>query len=207
MIRLTVSRYFTPTGRGIQKPYENGNSESYNHELIDRYNRGELMSADSIHFPDSLKFNTLLSKRVVYGGGGIMPDLFIPVDTSLYSDYHRRLVATGLIYRVAMNYIDNHRTELNAKYPKITQFKQSFHVPESTLQEMLTLAEGEKIPFNEEEYNRSKALITLQTKALIARDLFDTGEYYQIINDENESFQAALRIINDTVSYNKELGL
>ena len=95
MIRLTVARYYTPTGRSIQKPYVNGNQEQYNHDLIDRYNRGELMSADSIHFPDSMKYNTLETKRIVYGGGGIMPDVFIPVDTSRYTDYHRSVVAAG----------------------------------------------------------------------------------------------------------------
>ena len=101
MIRLTVARYYTPTGRSIQKPYVNGNQEQYNHDLIDRYNRGELMSADSIHFPDSMKYNTLETKRIVYGGGGIMPDVFIPVDTSRYTDYHRNVVAAGLVNRIA----------------------------------------------------------------------------------------------------------
>ena len=172
MIRLTVARYYTPTGRSIQKPYVNGNQEQYNHDLIDRYNRGELMSADSIHFPDSMKYNTLETKRIVYGGGGIMPDVFIPVDTSRYTDYHRSVVAAGLVNRIAMNYLDRHRAELNKKYPKFAQYKQNFNVTDDIMQELVTLAKDDKIEFNEEQYNRSKPLIMLQIKALIARDLY-----------------------------------
>ena len=206
MIRLTVARYYTPTGRSIQKHYENGKLEDYQHALIDRYNRGELMSADSIHFPDSMKYNTLETKRIVYGGGGIMPDVFIPVDTTRYTDYHRSLVATGLVNRVAMNYLDRNRSEMNKKYPKFSQYKKGFVVPEETLQELIDLGKEEKIEFNEEQYNRSKPLITLQVKALIARDLYDMAEYFQVINDDNQSYQEALRIINDETVYNKELG-
>ena len=206
MIRLTVSRYYTPTGRSIQKPYTSGDGDQYNHDLIDRYNRGELMSADSIHFPDSMKYNTLSTGRVVYGGGGIMPDIFIPLDTTRYTDYHRNVLASGLINRVAMNYLDRHRADMNKKYPKFAQYKQDFQVNDEILQDLLTLAEGDKIKFNEEEYNRSKPLITLQIKALIARDLYDMAEYFQIMNDDNASYQEALRIINDAKAYEKELG-
>ena len=203
MIRLTVARYYTPTGRSIQKPYVNGKQEQYHHDLIDRYNRGELMSADSIHFPDSMKYNTLVSKRTVYGGGGIMPDVFIPVDTSRYTDYHRNIVAAGLVNRIAMNYLDRHRSELNKQYPKFDRYKQQFQVTEEMMQELIALAENDKIKFDEAQYNRSKPLIMLQIKALIARDLYDMGEYFQVINDDNASLQEALRIINDEERYNK----
>ena len=203
MIRLTVARYYTPTGRSIQKTYVNGKQEQYHHDLIDRYNRGELMSADSIHFPDSMKYNTLVSKRTVYGGGGIMPDVFIPVDTSRYTDYHRNIVAAGLVNRIAMNYLDRHRSELNKQYPKFDRYKQQFQVTEEMMQELIALAENDKIKFDEAQYNRSKPLIMLQIKALIARDLYDMGEYFQVINDDNASFQEALRIINDEERYNK----
>jgi carboxyl-terminal processing protease len=205
MIRLTVSRYYTPTGRGIQKPYENGKSEDYNRDLIGRYNRGELMSADSIHFPDSLKFNTLLNKRIVYGGGGIMPDLFIPIDTARYTEYHRRLVANGLINRVAMNYLDRNRALLASEYPEFARYKDLFNVPETLMQELIALGEKETIAFDEQAYSASEALIKLQTKALIARDLYDMGHYYQIINEENHSYKAALQLINDASAYNKSL--
>ena len=201
MIRLTVARYYTPTGRSIQKHYED-----YQHDLIDRYNRGELMSADSIHFPDSMKYNTLETKRIVYGGGGIMPDVFIPVDTTRYTDYHRNLVASGLVNRVSMSYLDRNRAAMNKKYPKFSQYKKDFVVPEETLQELINLGKEDKIEYKEEEYNRSKPLIALQIKALIARDLYDMAEYFQVINDDNASFKEALRIINDEEVYNKELG-
>lgn len=206
MMRLTVSRYYTPTGRCIQKPYENGGLEAYEHDLIDRYNRGELMSADSIHFPDSMKYQTLETQRIVYGGGGVMPDLFIPVDTSRYTDYHRKLVATGLVNRIAMNYLDRNRAEMNKSYPEFSRFKQNFEVTEEMMQELLALAEGEKIVFEEEQYTRSKPLIKLQIKALIARDLYDMAEYFQIINDDNASYQKALELINDKEAYRKALG-
>lgn len=206
MIRLTVARYFTPTGRSIQKPYVNGNQEQYNHDLIDRYNRGELMSADSIHFPDSMKYKTLVTERIVYGGGGIMPDIFIPVDTTRYSDYHRKVLASGAINRVAMNYLDKHRDEMTKKYPQFNQYKQNFNVTEEIMQDLIAVAKEEKIEFNEEQYNLSKDLIMTQIKALIARDLFDMSEYFQIMNDEIPSYKEALRIINDEKAYNKELG-
>lgn len=206
MIRLTVSRYYTPTGRSIQKPYTNGNQAEYKRDLIERYNRGELMSADSIHFPDSLKFNTLETKRTVYGGGGIMPDIFIPVDTTLYTDYHRKAVASGVVNRVAMNYVDRHRTELNKKYPRFDRYKQEFEIPAEATDELKQLAEAEKIPFDQAEYDRSLPLMKLQIKALIARDLYDMNEYFQIINDVNDSYREALRILNDPERYEKTLG-
>lgn len=205
MIRLTVARYYTPTGRCIQKPYEKGKGDEYAHDLISRYNRGELMSADSIHFPDSLKAQTLAKGRTVYGGGGIMPDVFVPIDTTFYSDYHRTLVSKGLVNRVAMNYLDKHREELNKKYKKILTYKEKFIVSESLMDELLAMAEEKKISFKEEEYNRSLPLIQLQIKALIARDLFDMTEYFYIINDANRIYQEALKLINDEAKYNQIL--
>ncbi len=205
MIRLTVARYYTPTGRCIQKPYEKGKGDEYAHDLISRYNRGELMSVDSIHFPDSLKAQTLAKGRTVYGGGGIMPDVFVPIDTTFYSDYHRTLVSKGLVNRVAMNYLDKHREELNKKYKKILTYKEKFIVPESLMDELLAMAEEKKISFKKEEYNRSLPLIQLQIKALIARDLFDMTEYFYIINDANRTYQEALKLINDEAKYNQIL--
>lgn len=206
MIRLTVSRYYTPTGRSIQKPYENGKLEDYQHDLIDRYNRGELISADSIHFPDSMKYNTLINKRIVYGGGGIMPDIFVPVDTARYTDYHRRLVATGLVNRIAMSYLDQNREKMMQEYPKFARYKQYFQVTDEMMEQLIAMANDEKIEFNEEQLNRSRRLIMLQVKALIARDLYEMSEYFQVINDDNESFQEALRIINNKDLYTRELG-
>lgn len=202
MIRLTVARYYTPTGRCIQKPYEKGKSEDYAHDLIDRYNRGELMSADSIHFPDSMKYQTLQNKRTVYGGGGIMPDVFIPIDTTRYSDYHRDLVSKGLVNRVAMDYLDQHRKELLKAYKKPEKYKAEFEITDEILTHLRNLADEKGIAFKEEEYNRSLPLVKLQIKALIARDLYEMGEYFYIINDVNESYQKALNIMKDDAVYN-----
>jgi len=206
MIRLTVSRYYTPNGRSIQKPYEKGDSESYQHDLIDRYNKGELMSADSIHFPDSMKYNTLTTERIVYGGGGIMPDIFIPIDTTLSSPYHRKLIATGIVNRAAMNYLDAHRAEMMQQYKSFDEYKSGFTVPENLLQQVIEMGNEEKIEYNEEQFNHAKPLLTLQLKALIARDMYEMNEYFEIINDINDSLKEALRIINDPNAYNQTLG-
>jgi len=205
MIRLSVARYHTPSGRYIQRPYEKGNVESYRHDIIDRFNKGELMSADSIHFPDSLKYQTLISKRTVYGGGGIMPDYFVPIDSTRLSEYYVRIARLGLINRMAMSYMDKNRRELTRSYPDITRFKQKFTVTEAMLQELIAMATEEKIEYNEEQFLNSKDFLCLQLKAMIARDLFDFSEYFEIVNDHNDIYQQALKIINDDALYNKIL--
>ena len=205
MIRLTVARYYTPSGRNIQKPYEKGNTDAYNHDLIDRYNKGELMSADSIHFPDSLKYSTLISKRTVYGGGGIMPDVFVPIDSTRNTDYHFKLVRLGMMNRMAMNYVDKSRSELNKKYPDVNKFKDKFIITEDILKELIEMAEENKIEFNEEQFNKSKKFISLQLKAYIAQNLYDTSEYFQIINDISDNYQKAISIINSEEEYSRIL--
>jgi len=202
MIRLTIARYFTPSGRFIQKPYEFGKTEAYRMDLMDRYQKGELMSKDSIHFPDSLKHFTLLSHRTVYGGGGIMPDVFIPLDSTRNTEYHFNLIRYNILNKMSMTYLDNNRTELNKKYGKLNTYKEKFIVTEEMLQELIKMADEEKIEFKEEQFNQSKELISLQLKALIARDLYEAGAYYYIINERNDTFQEALRIINDDTQYN-----
>ena len=126
MIRLTVARYYTPTGRGIQKPYNGGDLEAYNLDFINRYNHGEMMNADSIHFPDSLKYATLVNKRTVYGGGGIMPDVFVPIDTTIGTSLHRQMLAKGVINRITIQEVDNNRKQLLGTYPTIETFKNNY---------------------------------------------------------------------------------
>ena len=204
-IRLTIARYYTPSGRCIQKPYVKGNDANYEMDILTRYEHGEFFSQDSIKQDQSQIFETSLG-RPVYGGGGIMPDVFIPVDTTRYTDYHRKLVASGLVNRVSMNYLDRNRNQMMAKYPKFQQYKQDFVVGEDIMEELLKMAGDEKIEFEEEQYNCSKPLIMLQIKALIARDLYDMAQYFQIINDDNPSYQKALQIINNKETYNRLLG-
>ncbi|WP_294632781.1 S41 family peptidase [uncultured Bacteroides sp.] len=211
MIRLTIARYYTPSGRCIQKPYdrtanldgkgagEGNGQEKYNMELLERFNHGEMMHADSIHFPDSLKCSTKKLGRTVYGGGGIMPDYFVPIDTTQYTDYHRNLVAKGIIIKATTKYIENHRKELQEKYKKFEAFNSKFNIGEPILADIRAAAEKEKVEFNEEQYNKSLPLIKTQLKALIARDLWDMNEYYQVMNATNNSVQQALRILNEKI--------
>ena len=204
MMRLTVARYYTPTGRSIQKSYKNG-TESYYKELADRYRNGELMHADSIHFPDSLTYKTLVNARTVYGGGGIMPDIFVPVDTTEYSDLHRSMVAKGVISHTAVEYLNSHREELKQMYPAFAKFKKQFETGDDFLKLLLSEAEKEKIKYDDVQFNRSKRLIKLQLKALVARDLWNVNEYYQVLDSENESLQKALEILNTPGSYDRIL--
>ena len=201
MIRLTVARYYTPSGRHIQKPYEKGNSEAYRHDIIDRMNKGELTNVDSIHFPDSLKFQTLLSNRTVYGGGGIMPDVFVPYDTTLITDYHFGLRRYRVFNSTSLGYLDKHRKELTKNYPDISKFKDKFFITDAILQELVANAAKQNIQYDEEEFDKSKDLISLELKAYIASDLFGNSGYFQVMNDLNDSYQKALEIINDDEAY------
>ena len=192
-LRLTVARYYTPAGRCIQKPYES--IEKYNEDLIDRYNKGEMMSEDSIHFPDSLKFKTHKLARTVYGGGGIMPDYFVPIDTTLYTKYHRQLRDKGALMKAHFHFIDAHRKEWLGKYKTFNEFYKRFEVTPDMLAQLVATGKEMGVEYNEEEYQKALPLLKLQMKALIARDLWDMNEYYHVINDANESIRKALELL------------
>ncbi len=203
--RLTIARYYTPSGRNIQKPYTKGDREDYDKDIIDRYNRGELQSADSIHFADSLKYTTLRLRRTVYGGGGIMPDVFVPLDTTQYTDYHRALVAKGIIPQFALRYVDKNRADLKAKYADAQDFIKKFDVTDAMLSDMVEAGKAEKVELNEEQYAKSKELLRTFLKAAIVNDLYNTSAYFQVVNTKNDIFREALDIINDNARYNKLL--
>ena len=196
MIRLTIARYYTPTGRCIQKPYDN-DSTKYEDDLLNRYNSGEMTSADKIHFPDSLKVFTKRLNRPVYGGGGIMPDYFVPVDTTRYTKYHRELAAKGSIIQTSLHYIDEHRKELIAEYKDITDFENRFEVDEALLQ--MLKAQGEKdnvkIEGGEEEYQRSLPMLKLQLKQLVARDLWSMNDFMMFYNKTEDEFLKAYELV------------
>ena len=196
MIRLTIAHYYTPSGRCIQKPYKKGGQKDYAMDVVNRLKHGELTNPDSIHFADSLKFETLKQHRTVYGGGGIMPDYFVPLDTTLYTKFHRQLAAKSVIIQQNLRYVDNHRKELQKQYPDFSRFKTEYEVPQSLVDDIL--AEGKKLkvePKDEAELEKTLPYLRLQLKALIARDLWDMSEYFSVFNERSEIVKKALEVI------------
>lgn len=192
-VRLTTARYYTPTGRSIQRPYEDGKEEYYK-EFQRRYEHGEFMVADSINFPDSLKFFTP-NKRIVYGGGGIMPDIFVPVDTSMNSELNRNLIRRGVYNDFVLAQLDKNRKKLLKEFPNIAVFKEGFKVDQELLDKFFEFAEKKKVERNDEQYLKSKVLIDTQLVALYARNLYSISAYFEIINNLNESYLKALSIL------------
>lgn len=205
MIRLTTARYYTPSGRSIQKPYTSGDDDEYNSDILHRYQAGEFNSADSVHFDQSLLKSTLRLNRPVYGGGGIMPDAFVPIDTTYYTDYYRDLVAKAIINRFCIQYIDNNRAELKKDYPTEASFVSGFHVTDSMMYELTELGVREGIEFNEEQFEISEPAIRTVTKGLIGRDLFEQSTYYLIANSLNPVYRKAVEVINSPEEYNNFL--
>ena len=196
MIRLTIAHYYTPSGRCIQKPYVKGKQKDYAMDVMNRLKHGELTNKDSIHFADSLKFYTLHEKRLVYGGGGIMPDHFIPLDTTHYSRLHRELVAKNAVVSQNLRYMDKNRKKLLKQYPSFQLFKEQFEVPQSLIDDVLREGEKQKVkPKDDEELQRTLPTLRLQLKALIARDLWDMSEYYSIFYEDSEIVKKALELL------------
>lgn len=195
MMRLTVAHYYTPTGRDIQKPYTKGNADAYAHDIIDRFNNGELMHADSIKYIDSLKVKTLRLNRPIYGGGGISPDRFVGIDTTENTRYYRQVMAKGLINRYAIKTVDKDRKEILAKYPTDSEFLKGYTISDAQLQELYDLATAEKIEFNAEEAATSKPLFSMVLKGLIGRDIYDSSTYFKVYNEKDEMFKKALEVI------------
>lgn len=194
MLRLTIARYYTPSGRSIQKHYENGEKESYSMEVYERMNHGELTSADSTYvMADSLAYKTLKLGRTIYGGGGISPDIFVAVDTTEFSSYNRSLLAKGVLNQYSLSYVDKSRKKLKAKYPTIEEYVNNFTITDEMMAEVVDAATEAEIEENAEELQRSKRLIENSLKALIASDLYDNQAFYRVINLENDLVKAALK--------------
>lgn len=196
MIRLTVSHYYTPAGRCIQKPYTKGGGKDYAMDMMNRLKSGELTSADSIHFADSLKYYTLRDHRTVYGGGGIMPDHFVPLDTTRYTKFHRMLAAKNVILNANLRYIDSHRKDLQKAYKSFNTFNASFEIPQSVIDGILK--EGERLdikPKDDEELATTLPYLRLQLKALVARDLWDMSEYFAVTNESSDIVKKAIEIL------------
>ncbi|MBB77693.1 MAG: peptidase S41 [Crocinitomicaceae bacterium] len=201
-LRLTIARYYTPSGRYIQKPYEDANS--YRNDLLNRYENGEFTNQDSIKLPDSLKYKTLKSKRTVYGGGGIMPDYFVPLDTSGISDYYTSIISGGHLNSYILTYVNNNREQLRNNYPTFKIFKNEFIISKNFMDSFFNYIESEdsNLKFDENGYLESKEILELRIKAMLAQNLWGYDEFYQIYNQSNEALQKAIEIIETNEYYN-----
>ncbi len=195
MMRLTIAHYYTPSGRCIQKPYKKGDLKDYEMDLEKRLKHGELTNPDSIHFDTSQKFYTLRNHRVVYGGGGIMPDYFVPLDTTKYTKYHRLLAAKNIIMNAYLKYVDANRTTLKGLYKSFDTFNKNYVVPQSLLDTIIAEGKKEKVePKDKAELTATMPYIKVQLKALVARDLWDMNEYYRIWNEQSDIVNKAIKL-------------
>jgi len=204
MIRLTTAHYYTPAGRNIQKPYKE-DIKDYRNEYIKRYERGEMFNKDSISLPDSLMMRTLVTKRKVYGGGGIMPDLFIPLDTSRYYRYFNNLVRKNVLFPFVVGFIDRNRDQLKAQYKTFTDFKNNFQVTDTLMAILIKAGEKEGIKRDDESLKISGAIIARQIRALVARDLYEAGCYYQIMLEDDKEVKKAIEILSDQKGFDQYL--
>jgi carboxyl-terminal processing protease len=206
MIRLTIARYFTPTGRSIQRPYTEG-YDKYMENFYKRFTDGELLSADSVPFRDSLKYRTLVNKRLVYGGGGIMPDVFVSVDTTYNSHYFNRLVAKNILNTFTLEYYDKNRGELNSRYKLFDDFRKNFQFSADDIKSFIAKGEADGVKYDENQFNKSRDEILLVLKGLVATNMWQTSEYFQIVNQDDKVIAKALNVINDKKGYNYILGI
>jgi carboxyl-terminal processing protease len=197
-VRLTISKYYTPSGRSIQKPYNN--PDEYEKEIMKRYKNGEFFSADSIRFNDSLKYQTA-NGRTVYGGGGIMPDYFVPLDTTLNSRYFNRLFNANILREYAFRYANNNQTSLKEKgYP---HYLQSFEVSQNMLNELVAMGVKNKIDPDYKDLNKNKRLFQVYIKAEVARHVWGNEYFHPIYNETNEVLQQALKLFDRIPELNR----
>ena len=194
MIRLTTSHYYTPSGRCIQKPYEKGKKEEYAQDLEQRYTHGELLHKDSIRLDSSQVYHTLIDKRIVYGGGGVMPDVFVPIDTAQITKFHIALRRNNLINEATLRYIDNHRKALRQQYKTFDLFERDFIVPKSLIDEIVAAAKAKKItPKDDKELAETTEDLRFSLKSIFINGLFESSDFYQFVNQKNNIVQEALK--------------
>ena len=201
IVRLTVARYYTPSGRCIQKPYEDG-SEEYYKDFYNRMKQGEVYHADSIRFPDSLKYQTKAG-RTVYGGGGVMSDIFIPLDSARYNDIYSSLVRKGIMNMYVNNYLDKYRINIKNKFPTFKDYDEEFFLTEIDFDVFVSDANDKDMEISEESIASNKKFIMLQLKALMARNIYDVGDYFEVISPEDAEIQMAIQIIHDKKEYKR----
>ncbi len=204
MLRLTTAHYYTPAGRNIQKPYKD-DIKNYRNEYFQRFEKGEMFSKDSISLPDSLMMKTLVTNRKVYAGGGIMPDIFLPMDTSMYYRYFNNLVRKNVLFPFVVGYIDINRDQLKSRYKSISDFQANYRVTDTMLDELIKAGEKDGIKKDEESLVVSGAIIARQIKALIARDLYEVGAYYLIMIEDDKEVEKALEVLSDQKVFNSYL--
>jgi carboxyl-terminal processing protease len=194
-IRLTIARYYTPSGRFIQKSYED--IEGYRDDISQRYLNGEFNSADSISFPDSLKHNTLVTNRTVYSGGGIMPDVFVPLDTTGVNELYRTISRSGYFNSFTLTYLNSNRKKLTKSYPDFISFKSDFNCDNRLMTDFFDYVkkENKEFEYNEEQYKEAKQLIETRLKATFAQDMWGYSEFYEIYNENNEILQKAIEVL------------
>ena len=220
VIRLTTAHYYSPSGRCIQKPYKMGGKKEYDDDINQRLKSGELTAnfnrfikgekvaaneRDSVYlredslfkslFPDSLKYKTNHKQRVVYGGGGIMPDVYVPLDTTQYTMLYRQMSAKSCILNTSLKYMDKHRKSLQKTYKTFEDFRSQFEVPQDMMEQLFAEAKKAKIDYKEEDLPATLPQVKLTLKGLLARDLWEMSEYYQIVNPETDIYQAGLKVL------------
>ena len=220
VIRLTTAHYYSPSGRCIQKPYKMGGKKEYDDDINQRLKSGELTAnfnrfikgekvaaneRDSVYlredslfkslFPDSLKYKTNHKQRVVYGGGGIMPDVYVPLDTTQYTMLYRQMSAKSCILNTSLKYMDKHRKSLKKAYKTFDEFRSQFEVPQNMMEQLFAETKKAKIDFKEEDLPTTLPQVKLTLKGLLARDLWEMSEYYQIVNPETDIYQAGLKVL------------
>jgi len=196
-LRLTIARYHTPSGRVIQSPYEQGKAEDYYKAFYERYAKGETFSKDSIQLPDSLKYRTLRLGRTVYGGGGIMPDIFIPADTSHYTPFYGEIVRKGLITDFINSYVDNNRPQLARKYKSAEDFEKSFVVTDKFFNEFLAYCKEKGVEPKENEIEISGPELKKYLKGFVLRNLFDFNSYLRYLNRDDREILKALEVLKE----------
>jgi len=200
-VRITTSKYYTPTGRCIQKPYEEG-SIAYRKEKYDRYSSGESFHRDSIKFNEDEIFSTKLKNRTVYGGGGIMPDYFVPLDTTGTSEYYSSLIRKGIMNQFSLIWVNNNREKLENKYTSFKKFKSDFNT-EKVTKELIEYAEQEGLEFDKESYEKAENTIKTRLKANIAQNLYDYKKFYEIINELNNTLKKSIELLEDGEAFKK----
>jgi carboxyl-terminal processing protease len=200
MIRLTTAHYYTPSGRCIQKPYEEGISE-YRKDYANRISNGEMFNADSIHFDDELKHKTLVNGRNVYGGGGVMPDIFVPMDTSSHYAYINNLRRKRVTYNFVLDYVDLHREDMAKQYPDFDRFNDKFEISEENIEQIVASGIEEGIEKDEESLSYLKDELKRELKALIARDIYSRNDMYKILNEDDDAILKALEVFDNQDKY------